>query len=262
MSDIYKHTRKLRSLWLERGAPRQGPLFNELKVSKARFKYAKRFIERNEELLRKESIAKKKHAEANSKQFWSEINSINNSNMPLPSSIDDAHTPNDILHLWKGHFRDTYNCISKRNNINNLSLDSDYKNVKVNNTEIFDAIKSLDSNKSCGLDGIYAEHLKYASKRLIYLLSLCFTGLLVHGILPDSLMSVILVPIVKNKCGNINSKDNYRPIALASIVSKLMEKIILNRIEHFLITNANQFGFKKGHGTDQCIYVLKEIIQI
>ena len=74
-------------------------------------------------------------------------------------------------------------------------------------------------------------------------------------------MSVILVPIVKNKCGNINSKDNYRPIALASTVSKLLEKIILYRIEHCLITNANQFGFKKGHGTDQCIYVLKEVIQ-
>ena len=31
VSDIYKHTRELRSLWLERGAPRQGPVFNELK---------------------------------------------------------------------------------------------------------------------------------------------------------------------------------------------------------------------------------------
>ena len=112
-------------------------------------------------------------------------------------------------------------------------------------TEIFDAIKSLVNNKSCGLNGIYAEHFKYASNRLIFLLSLCFTSFFVHGILPDSLMSVVLVPIVKNKCGNINSKDNYRPIALASIVSKLMEKVILNRIEHLLITNANQFGFKK-----------------
>ena len=260
VSDIYKHTRELRSMWLERGAPRQGPLFNELKVSKARFKYAKRFIERNENILRKESIAKK-HAEANSKQFWTEINSINNSNIPLPSSIDDSHTPNDILQLWKGHFKNIYNCIPKRNCVNNLSLDSEFINVKVNYIEIFEVIKSLDSNKSCDLEGIYAEHLKFASKRLIYLLSLCFTGLFVHGILPNSLMSVILVPIVKNKCGNINSKDNYRPIALASTVSKLLEKIILNRIEHCLITNANQFGFKKGHGTDQCIYVLKEVIQ-
>ena len=65
-----------------------------------------------------------------------------------------------------------------------------------------------------------------------------------------------------NKCGSINSKDNYRPIALASIVSKLLEMIILNRIENALQTNGNQFGFKKAHNTDQCIYVLKEIVQL
>ncbi|CAL4186449.1 unnamed protein product, partial [Meganyctiphanes norvegica] len=220
------------------------------------FKYAKRFIDRNEDLLRKESLAKK-HSKTNSKDFWTDINKINNSNMPLPSSIDDANCPNDILQLWEGHFQNIYNCIPKQCHSQSFSLDSEYCNVKVNNSEICDAIKSLENNKSCGLDGIYTEHLKYASDRLIPLLSLCFSGLLVHGILPDSLMSVVLVPIVKNKCGNINSKDNYRPIALASIVSKLMERIILNRIEHFLTTNANQFGFKKGHGTDQCIYVLK-----
>ncbi|CAL4180217.1 unnamed protein product, partial [Meganyctiphanes norvegica] len=155
-----------------------------------------------------------------------------------------------------------YNCIPKQHHNQSFDLDSEYCNVKVNNSEMFEAIKSLENNKSCGLDGIYTEHLNYASDRLIPLLSLCFSGLLVHGVLPDSLMSVVLVPIVKNKCGNINSKDNYRPIALASIVSKLMEIIILNRIENFLITNANQFGFKKGHGTDQCIYVLKEVIQL
>ena len=112
------------------------------------------------------------------------------------------------------------------------------------------------------MDGIYAEHLKYANDRVIPLLGMCFTSLFVHGILPDSLMSVVLVPIIKNKCGNINSQDNYRPIALASIISKVMEKVILNRIKIYLITNKNQFGFKKGHGTDQCIYVLKEVINL
>ena len=29
-----------------------------------------------------------------------------------------------------------------------------------------------------------------------------------------------------------------------------------------MITNPNQFGFKRKHGTDQCIYVLKEIIDL
>ena len=47
---------------------------------------------------------------------------------------------------------------------------------------------------------------------------MCFTGLFVHGVLPPSMISVVFVPIVKNKRINICSKNNYRPIALASIM--------------------------------------------
>ena len=60
-------------------------------------------------------------------------------------------------------------------------LDSEFQDVRVSNQEIFEAIKSLDNNKTCGLDGIYAEHLKYASNHLIPLISMCFTCLFVHG---------------------------------------------------------------------------------
>ena len=73
-------------------------------------------------------------------------------------------------------------------------------------------------------------------------------------------MAVILVPVIKDKAGKINSKDNYRPVALASILSKVLELIILDRLSEFLYTADNQFGFKKKLGTDSCIYVLKEII--
>ena len=51
-------------------------------------------------------------------------------------------------------------------------------------------------------------------------------------------------------------------IALASVISKLVEVIMLDRTEMYMNTNPNQFGFKRKHGTEQCIYVLKEIIDL
>ena len=36
----------------------------------------------------------------------------------------------------------------------------------------------------------------------------------------------------------------------------------MDRIEINLITNPNQFGFKRSHGTDQCIYVLKVVANL
>ena len=157
----------------------------------------------------------------------------------------------------ENHFQNLFNCLNiTRTNVNNKT-NCDFNVLKVTVNDIQNAINRLDNNKTCGSDEIYAEHLKYSSEKLYPLLSICFTSLFVHGYLPDTLLTVILVPIIKNKAGNINSINNYRPIALASILSKIIKYIILDRIELQLATNANQFGFKHGHGTDQCIYVFK-----
>ena len=261
VSDLYKYSREIRQLWLDNGKPRQGPLFNEFSRSKVRFKYALRFIQKNETILRKESLAKKM-LNLNSNEFWREIRSINNAKTPLPCTIEDTNGSQEIVKLWEKHYHGIFNCLPKISNDVNFLIKESYDSVKVSNDEIIDAIKSLEANKSCGLDGIYAEHLKFASNKLIPLLSMCFSGLFVHGFLPQSLMSVVLLPIVKNKCESISSKENYRPIALASIMSKLIEIIVLNRIDDNLNTSDNQFGFKKGHGTDQCIYILKEVLNL
>ena len=75
------------------------------------------------------------------------------------------------------------------------------------------------------------------------------------------MIETIIVPIIKNKYGNLSDSNNYRPIALETIISKLFESAILLKCEMFLDTCHNQFGFKKGQSTDMCIYVLKEFIE-
>ena len=122
-------------------------------------------------------------------------------------------------------------------------------------------ISELDSGKSSGPDNISPESLKFASNRLSVLLSLCFSVCLSHGYLPPAMIKTTIVPIVKNKCGNISESNNYRPIALATIISKLFESVLLVKCEDYLSTCSNQFGFKKGHSTDLCIYALKEYIE-
>ena len=79
--------------------------------------------------------------------------------------------------------------------------------------------------------------------------------------MPSSIIETIIVPIVKNKCGNLFDSYNYRPIALVTIISKLFESVILHKCEKFPNICPNQSGFKKGQSTNMCIYVLKEIIK-
>ena len=85
------------------------------------------------------------------------------------------------------------------------------------------------------------------------LLAICFTGFMNHGLLPDSMKWNL---VIKDKVGSV---DNYRPIALASVLSKVLEKILLERLTQYLGTTCNQFGFKAKLRTDLCIYALKEV---
>ena len=62
-------------------------------------------------------------------------------------------------------------------------------------------------------------------------------------------------------CGNITDSNNYRPIALATIVSKLFQSVLLLKYEYILTTSANQFGFKAAHRSDLYMNALKELIK-
>ena len=89
----------------------------------------------------------------------------------------------------------------------------------VTSEDICNIVNKLKCGKSSGPDGISAESLKFSYSRLYVLLSLCFSLCLTHGYLPKSLMETIIVPIVKNKCGNLSNSNDYRSIATATITS-------------------------------------------
>ena len=193
-------------------------------------------------------------------QFWNEIRSLGGKNLSLPSYIEGVTGKRNVCNVWKNHFERILNCIQDEG-IRDFHADSVYSDdIVVNQNDVAQAIQALSVNKAAGLDGIFAEHLLYCSNRMHSLLAMCLTGFFVHGHLPDSMLAVVLVPIIKDRAGRIDQLDNYRPIALASVLSKVVESIILSRISMYLQTLPNQFGFKSKLGTDTCIYVLKEII--
>ena len=71
-----------------------------------------------------------------------------------------------------------------------------------------------------------------------------------------------IVPIFKN--GNTKLLNNYRPISILPAFSKILEKIVCNRLLHFLeptyILYKHQYGFRKNHNTSHpIIHLLKDI---
>ena len=79
--------------------------------------------------------------------------------------------------------------------------------------------------------------IKFANNRLSVLLLLCFSICLSHGYMPSDMIKTTIVPIVKNKCDNLSESSNYRQIALATIISKVFESVLLLKCEEYLFTS-------------------------
>ena len=73
-------------------------------------------------------------------------------------------------------------------------------------------------------------------------ITICFTCMFKHCYLPIGILNSVIIPLVKNKNGDLSDRNNYRPIALSSMVSKVFENVIINRLEEYLWSSDNQFG--------------------
>ena len=65
-----------------------------------------------------------------------------------------------------------------------------------------------------------AEHLKYAHPILIYHLCILLRAISVHSFVPNDFGIGLIVPLVNDKTGYVNSVDNYTAITLTLVVAK------------------------------------------
>ena len=165
----------------------------------------------------------------------------------------------EITDLWKNHYKSILTDV-KREFIPDTKLLDYNKNMKVYSYEVEKAIKSLSRGKSTGMDKLSAEHLINAHERVYVHIANLFTAMFRYSYIPDNFMDVIIIPLVKNKCSDITSTDNYRPISLSNVISKLFEDVIIEKCKNFLLVNDNQFSFKEKLSTEMCVYTLKQIL--
>jgi len=102
----------------------------------------------------------------------------------------------------------------------------------------------LKKRKAAGLDGLMAEHVRFAYPILSVHLSRLFTMLYKHSMVPDEFGRGIVIPLLKNVDGNKFTTDNYRGITISPVISKLFETVLLSQFKNQLISDSLQFGFK------------------
>lgn len=128
--------------------------------------------------------------------------------------------------------------------------------------EIVGIVSNMKASNSAGIDGISSNMLKRVAPLVSRSLCDIYNKSLEQGIFPNKFKTAIIKPIYKN--GPANKMENYRPIALLSTFSKILEKIVAKRIIQFLldseILTSQQFGFRKGLSTADAILDLLSTI--
>ena len=117
--------------------------------------------------------------------------------------------------------------------------------IIINENGVKKCIERLNEKKASGPDKIPIKVLKQCSTELAPILTSIFQQSLSTGEIPLNWKHANVVPIFKK--GNRSKPENYRPVSLTVVISKMLEHIIVSQIMDHLdsqnILHENQHGF-------------------
>ncbi|MCP4473446.1 MAG: reverse transcriptase family protein [Gammaproteobacteria bacterium] len=207
------------------------------------------------------------------REVWQKIYVIANKKKKKSAAVRDRSgqliaDPHAQKERWKEHFSELFNPPPQIADISDLDnvmpqLSFDY----LSNTdeaptrdEVVDALKKLKNYKSPGIDGITNEQLKYGESGLADELVRLFAKVWETEEIPEDWSKGVVV--VVGKKGDNSYCSNNRGITLRSTTSKVLQIILLKRLQSGLeqLLRENQCGFRQNRSCIDQIYSLRCII--
>ena len=130
--------------------------------------------------------------------------------------------------------------------------------------DIFNILKSLKRKKSSGYDEIPASLIIDGAGVLCEPLSYMINRSLDNSLFPESEKCAKITPIYKS--GERSEMDNYRPISVLPVLSKVIERVVYKHLYDYLwkshLLTDNQFGFRRGSSTEHAVTFLTDSIRM
>ena len=218
-----------------------------------------------------------KQNQQNSKKLWSILKDVINKkkSRTTPSNFMIDNKSESNKNIIANKFNSFFTNIGKdlaakipQVNINPLSYipQSIQQSIffnKVESEEVEKIIKSLKC-ASAGHDGIHAKVVKATyNSYLLPLVHICNLSI-TQGFFPDEMKLAKVIPIYKS--GDATSISNYRPVSILPLFSKILERLVYNRLISFIskhnILYKHQFGFRKNHSTNMALITLIDKIAL
>ena len=183
----------------------------------------------------------------------------------LPTEIKDITvdgmsytSPSEICNVLNAHFVQVGPNLANSIPEANINFDKyitpsqhSFSLIEITDNIVYRLIQLMPLNKACGLDGISCRLLKEAAPVITTSLTYIINLSIRSGIFPDDWKIARVSPVFKEDVKS--DPNNYRPISVLPIVSKLIERIVFNQLYSFLVENDlladSQHGFRPKHST-------------
>ena len=114
------------------------------------------------------------------------------------------------------------------------------------------------ASKSRDLDPILTNNLKALLDILLKPITTIINLSLESGTFPLSFKEAHVTPLLKKSNLPVNNHKNYRPVANLSFISKIIEKVVSNRLQAHInsnkLNNPMQSAYRKFHSTEAALF--------
>ena len=195
--------------------------------------------------------------------FWKVWSAKTGKKVTSVNSINGKTDPVQVAELFKNKFEV---CANKKSSISSEGV-SRPKSVVVELADQFSVedvsfafLNGLKCGKAPGVDNLTTEHIKYCHPGVIMHLCRLFNLILKHSYVPNEFGRGIIVPLIKDKNGDVCNSDNYRGITISPVISKLFEYCLMSKFGSFLYSSELQFGFKKKLGCGPALFGVQHVV--
>ena len=203
---------------------------------------------RNDRIAFERNISKE--IKNNNKVFWRYVNSQRKSKTSIPDlkkkDGTTVTTDKEKAEILNEQFTSVFTQEDTENlpNLEPIHITSVFDDFIIKPEEVEKKLKSLRTDKSCGPDEIHPLLLKSLASTMSIPLSIIYNLSIQTGMVPAIWKEGIVTALFKK--GNKALPANYRPITLTSIICKIIEKLIIEKLQAHL--KANQLEKKQQHG--------------
>lgn len=213
-----------------------------------------------------------KQAKGNNHLLWKHINKLsrkeNKSIKSFEMKINNILTQdvNEIAMSFNMFFKDSVYALVNQFGSRKISIISPdvtypvFSLKEVCEQEVMDILKGLKDSRAQDIYGMDSCLIKRNAVTLCSSVTQLINKSFGQAVFPESLKAAVITPIFKG--GDHSEFNNYRPVSILPIISKVIEKFVTNQLINHLnlgyhSLNEMQFGFRPKHSTETtlCYFV-------